>query len=52
MQEGTILMNRSVPRNRGGGFAFGLSMIFFWLRTENAGKESGMAQFVGYLHAH
>ncbi|MBS4201671.1 MFS transporter [Bacillus sp. FJAT-49732] len=38
----------------GGGFAFGLSMMFFGLRTENAGQAaelSGMAQSVGYLLA-
>lgn len=38
----------------GGGFAFSLSMMFFGLRTENAGQAadlSGMAQSVGYLLA-
>lgn len=38
----------------GGGFAFGLSMMFFGLRTENAGQAaelSGMAQSIGYLLA-
>ncbi len=38
----------------GGGFAFGLSMMFFGLRTENAQQAaelSGMAQSVGYLLA-
>jgi len=38
----------------GGGFAFGLSMMFFGLRTESAGQAaelSGMAQSVGYLLA-
>jgi MFS transporter, CP family, cyanate transporter len=38
----------------GGGFSFGLAMIFFSLRTENAGQAaelSGMAQSVGYLLA-
>lgn len=38
----------------GGGFAFGLSMMFFGLRTENAHQAaalSGMAQSVGYLLA-
>lgn len=38
----------------GGGFAFGLSMMFFSLRTENAHQAaelSGMAQSVGYLLA-
>lgn len=38
----------------GGGFAFSLSMMFFSLRTENAGQAaelSGMAQSVGYLLA-
>jgi CP family cyanate transporter-like MFS transporter len=35
----------------GGGFAFGLSMMFFSLRTENAHQAaelSGMAQSIGY----
>ncbi|MDF2660684.1 MAG: transporter [Paenibacillus sp.] len=38
----------------GGGFAFGLSMMFFGLRTQNARQAaalSGMAQSVGYLLA-
>ncbi|MCB5239782.1 CynX/NimT family MFS transporter [Niallia circulans] len=38
----------------GGGFAFSLAMMFFGLRTENAGQAaelSGMAQSVGYLLA-
>ena len=38
----------------GAGFAFGLAMIFFSLRTDNAGQAaelSGMAQSVGYLLA-
>ncbi|MFY0517729.1 CynX/NimT family MFS transporter [Lysinibacillus sp. UGB7] len=38
----------------GGGCAFGLSMMFFGLRTENAyqaAELSGMAQSVGYLLA-
>ncbi|MFO1443936.1 MFS transporter [Bacillus sp. Bva_UNVM-123] len=38
----------------GGGFAFSLSMMFFGLRTSNAGQAaelSGMAQSVGYLLA-
>lgn len=38
----------------GGGFAFGLAMMFFGLRTENAHQAaelSGMAQSVGYLLA-
>lgn len=38
----------------GGGFAFSLSMMFFGLRTDNAGQAaelSGMAQSVGYLLA-
>jgi len=38
----------------GGGFAFSLSMMFFGLRTRNAGQAaelSGMAQSVGYLLA-
>ncbi|GGH20641.1 CynX/NimT family MFS transporter [Paenibacillus segetis] len=38
----------------GGGFAFGLSMMFFGLRTENAHQAaelSGMAQSIGYLLA-
>ncbi len=38
----------------GAGFAFGLAMIFFSLRTVNAGQAaelSGMAQSVGYLLA-
>lgn len=38
----------------GGGFAFGLAMMFFGLRTENARQAaelSGMAQSVGYLLA-
>ncbi|TVX98564.1 CynX/NimT family MFS transporter [Paenibacillus cremeus] len=38
----------------GAGFAFGLSMMFFGLRTENAHQAaelSGMAQSVGYLLA-
>lgn len=38
----------------GGGFAFGLAMMFFGLRTENANQAaelSGMAQSVGYLLA-
>ncbi|WP_394234109.1 CynX/NimT family MFS transporter [Niallia oryzisoli] len=38
----------------GGGFSFGLAMMFFSLRTKNAGQAaelSGMAQSVGYLLA-
>lgn len=38
----------------GGGFAFGLAMMFFGLRTENAHQAaelSGMAQSIGYLFA-
>jgi len=38
----------------GGGFAFGLSMMFFGLRTETAHQAaelSGMAQSIGYLLA-
>lgn len=38
----------------GGGFAFGLAMMFFSLRTENAQQAaelSGMAQSIGYLLA-
>ncbi|MBU5673142.1 CynX/NimT family MFS transporter [Paenibacillus brevis] len=38
----------------GGGFAFGLSMMFFGLRTEDAHQAaelSGMAQSIGYLLA-
>ncbi|WP_110926132.1 CynX/NimT family MFS transporter [Bacillus massiliglaciei] len=38
----------------GGGFAFGLAMMFFGLRSETAGQAaelSGMAQAVGYLLA-
>lgn len=38
----------------GGGFAFGLSMMFFGLRTQNAQQAaelSGMAQSIGYLLA-
>lgn len=38
----------------GGGFAFGLAMMFFSLRTKNshqAAELSGMAQSVGYLLA-
>ena len=38
----------------GGGFAFGLAMMFFGLRTKNAHQASelsGMAQSIGYLLA-
>lgn len=38
----------------GGGFSFGLAMMFFSLRTKSAGQAaelSGMAQSVGYLLA-
>lgn len=50
----SILLLWVIMLGVGGGFAFGLAMMFFGLRTENAHQAaelSGMAQSIGYLFA-